>query len=52
MSKEIERIINEMHKAMEEQQFENEMEANAFMQEFIQKYNKNIMNGKSQKLDA
>ena len=52
MSKEIERIINEMHKAMEEQQFENEMEANAFMQEFIQKYNKNIMQGKSQKLDA
>lgn len=42
MSRETERIFTELHKAMENQEFEDEAEFNEFIDKFMQKHNENI----------
>lgn len=44
MSRLSEKVFREMHKFMEENEFENEEQAGAAMQEFIAQYNENLQN--------
>lgn len=50
MSRETEKILRELHKAMGEQEFDNEADLNEFLGQFMQEHNANL--GKKKGMDA
>jgi len=50
MSRETEKVLRELHKVMEEQEFNNEADLNEFLSQFMQEHNANL--GKKKDMDA